>query len=44
VREHGLTHDVANRKNVRHVGAHLNVDVDKAPVCHGHTRFVSSDF
>jgi hypothetical protein len=32
VRQHGLAHDVANGEDVRHVGAHLNVDVDEATV------------
>jgi NAD(P)-dependent dehydrogenase (short-subunit alcohol dehydrogenase family) len=29
VRQHGLARDVANGEDVRHVGAHLNVDVDE---------------
>lgn len=28
--EHGLSHDIADRKDIRHVGAHLLVDRDKA--------------
>ena len=44
VRQHGLAHDVADGKNVRHVGAHLNVHVDVAAVGHGHARFISGDF
>jgi hypothetical protein len=28
---------------VGHIGAHLDIDVDKAAVCDGHTRFVGSD-
>lgn len=31
VHQHRLAHDVANRKDVRHVGAHLDVDFDEAP-------------
>jgi len=33
VRQHGLAHDVADGEDVRHVGAHLDVDVDEATVC-----------
>ena len=29
VRQHGLAHDVANGEDVRHVGAHLDVDGDE---------------
>jgi len=44
VRQHGLAHDVANGKDVRHVGAHLDVDVDEAAVGHSHTGFLSGEF
>ena len=44
VRQHGLTHDVTNGKNMGHVGAHLNVDIDKATVSHRHTCFFSANF
>ncbi len=40
VSQHGLAHDVADGEDVRHVGAHLDVDVDETTVCHGHTGFV----
>jgi hypothetical protein len=30
VRQHGLADDVADGENVRHVGAHLDVNVDEA--------------
>ena len=32
VRQHGLARDVANGEDVRHVGAHLNVDVDEITI------------
>ena len=44
VRQHGLAHDVANGEDVRHVGAHLDVHVDKATVRHGHAGFVGGKF
>ena len=44
VRQHGLADDVANGKDVRHVGAHLDVDVDEAAVGHRHAGFVGRDF
>ncbi len=44
VRQHGLAHDVANGEDVRHVGAHLNVDVDEAAVGHSHACFFSGEF
>jgi hypothetical protein len=28
---------------VRHVGAHLDVNIDEAAVCHGHSGFVSGN-
>ena len=31
-----MAHDVADGKDVRHVGAHLDVNVDEATVCDGH--------
>ena len=43
-RQHGLTQDVANRKYVQYLGAHLNADVDEATVCDGHNGFVGGDF
>ena len=43
VRQHGLTHDIADRKNMRHVGAHLDIYVDKATVRHRNARFFSGD-
>ena len=44
VRQHGLTHDIANRKNMRHVGAHLDIYVDKATVRHRHAGFFCGNF
>jgi hypothetical protein len=41
---HVLTYDVAGGEDVRHVGAHLDVDVDEASVGDGDTGFVGSDF
>src|SRR5689334_21734484 len=43
VRQHRLAHDVADRKDMRHVGTHLPVDVDEAPVGHGDTGLVGAD-
>ena len=40
---HGLADDIAHEENVRHVGAHLNIDVDKVTLRNGHTGFVSSN-
>ena len=40
VRQHGLADDVAHEENVGHVGAHLNIDVDKVTLRNGHTGFV----
>ena len=44
VRQHGLTDDVANGEDVRHVGAHLDIDVDEAAVGDGDTSFLGGDF
>ena len=44
VRQHGLTHHIANGEDVRHIGAHLLVHVDKAALGHVHTGFVCSNF
>jgi hypothetical protein len=44
VRQHGLAHHVANGKDVRQVGAHLDVHIDEATLRNGHTGFFSSDF
>jgi len=38
-----MTHDVAEGEDVRHVGTHLDVDVDEATVCDGHAGFVGCD-
>ncbi|MNT94502.1 hypothetical protein D3C72_2362060 [compost metagenome] len=43
VRQHGLAHDVADGEDVRHVGAHLLVDVDEAAVGDGHAGLVSGE-
>jgi hypothetical protein len=34
--QHGLAHNVAYSEDVRHVGAHLNIDVDEATLGHRH--------
>ena len=39
VGQHRLADDVADGEDVRHIGAHLDIDVDEAPVSHGHTGF-----
>ncbi len=39
VRQHRLTDDIADSEDVRHVGAQLFVDADKATVVHFHARF-----
>ena len=44
VRQHGLSHDVANGKDVWHVGAHLDVDRNETTICHVHTCFFCSNF
>ncbi|VTP66801.1 Uncharacterised protein [Serratia rubidaea] len=41
VRQHRLTDDIADGENVRHVGAQLLVNVDKAALINRHARFVS---
>jgi hypothetical protein len=43
VRQHGLADDVADGKDVRHVGAHLHVHRDEAAVGHGHAGLVGAD-
>ena len=43
VGQHGLADDVADGKDVQHVGAHLDVDVDEATVRDGHTGFIGAD-
>lgn len=35
VRQHRLTNDIANRKDMRHIGAHLPVDFDESAIGHG---------
>ena len=40
VRQHGLAHDVADGEDLGHIGAHLDVHIDGAAVCDGHTRLV----
>ena len=32
VRKHGLADDVANGEDVRHITAHLNIDVDETAI------------
>jgi hypothetical protein len=32
VRQHGLAHDVTDGKDVRHVGAQLDVDIDEITI------------
>ena len=41
--QHGLANDVADGEDVRHVGAHLNVYVDEAPIGHIHTGFIGGN-
>ena len=43
VRQHRLADDVADREDVRHVGAHLLVDRDKAAVAHRDARLLGID-
>ena len=43
VREHRLADDVADREDVRHVGAHLLVDVDEAAIGDGDAGLVGAD-
>ncbi|MNM47828.1 hypothetical protein D3C81_588020 [compost metagenome] len=40
VRQHRLAHQVADGEDVRHVGAHLAVDVDETAIRHLHARLV----
>ena len=44
VRQHGLAHDVADGEDVRHVGAHLDIDVDEAAISNRNASFVGGDF
>ena len=44
VRQHGLADDVADGEDVRHVGAHLDVDVDEAAVGDGHAALSAAIF
>ena len=43
VRQHRLAHQIADGEDVRHVGAHLAVDVDEATVRHLHAGLVGSE-
>src|SRR5690606_4709116 len=43
VGEHGLADDIADGENVRHVGAHLRIDVDEAAVGDHHAGFARID-
>jgi hypothetical protein len=43
VRQHRLADDVADGKDVRHVGAHLLVDCDEAAVAHRDARLLGVD-
>ena len=43
VRQHRLSNDVADGKDVRHIGAHLDVDIDEAAVCDCNTGFFRSN-
>ena len=43
VRQHGLADDIANGEDVRHIGTHLDIDVDEAAVCDGNAGFVGGD-
>src|SRR5690554_991651 len=43
VGKHGLTNDVADGKNVRHIGAHLVVGGDEALLGYGDAGFVCAD-
>ena len=43
VRQHGLTHDIADRENMRDVGSHLLIDVDETPGTHLDARRVCID-
>ena len=41
--EHGLADDVADRKDVRHVGAHLRIHRDEAALADDHARLLGAD-
>jgi hypothetical protein len=43
VRQHRLTDGVADREDVRHVGAHLLVSRDEAALVHQDTRVLGAD-
>ena len=44
VRQYGLADDVTDGEDVRHVGAHLNIDIDKAAIGNGNASFFSGNF
>ena len=41
--KHGLAHDVANDEDVRHIGAHLDVDINEATVCDRYNDLFGAD-
>lgn len=41
--QHGLTDDIANSKDVRHVGVHLDIDVDESLIGDSTHSLVGSD-
>ena len=43
VRQHGLADEVADSKDVRDVGSHLDVHRDEATIRHRHAGFVGTD-
>ena len=43
VRKHRIARDVADGEDVRHVGAHLRIHGDEAPLIHRDARFFSAD-
>ena len=43
MRQHGLAHDITDGEDVRHVGVHLDVDVDEAAIGDSHTGLVGGD-
>jgi hypothetical protein len=43
VRQHGLSDDVTDGKDVGHIGAHMDVDINEAAAGHGHARFVGGN-
>ena len=43
VRQHRLADDVTDGEDVRHIGAHLDSDVDEAAVRHGNVGFLGRD-